>query len=41
MQVSKLHIILKEKTLVDIDFNINSSLALVGQSGSGKSPAAL
>ena len=37
MQVSKLHIILNEKTLVDIDFNINSSLALVGQSGSGKS----
>ncbi len=37
MQVSKLHITHKEKTLVDIDFNINSSLALVGQSGSGKS----
>lgn len=37
MKISKLHITLKENTLVDIDFNINSSLALVGQSGSGKS----
>ena len=37
MQVSKLHITYKEKTLVDISFNIESSLALVGQSGSGKS----
>ncbi|MDD2357927.1 MAG: ATP-binding cassette domain-containing protein [Thiovulaceae bacterium] len=37
MQVSKLHITLKEKTLVDISFDINTSLALVGQSGSGKS----
>ncbi|MBU0631532.1 ATP-binding cassette domain-containing protein [bacterium] len=37
MKVSKLHITHKEKTLVDIDFSIGSSLALVGQSGSGKS----
>lgn len=37
MKISKLYITLKEDTLVDIDFNINSSLALVGQSGSGKS----
>jgi peptide/nickel transport system ATP-binding protein len=37
MQVSKLHITYNETTLVDIAFNINSSLALVGQSGSGKS----
>jgi peptide/nickel transport system ATP-binding protein len=37
MKISKLHITLKKDTLVDIDFNINSSLALVGQSGSGKS----
>ncbi len=37
MQVKKLHITYKEKTLVDIAFDINSSLALVGESGSGKS----
>ncbi len=37
MNIPKLKIILKDKTLVDINFNINSSLALVGQSGSGKS----
>lgn len=37
MKVSKLHITYKEKTLVDIAFTISSSLALVGQSGSGKS----
>ena len=37
MKISKLQITLKDKILVDISFNINSSLALVGQSGSGKS----
>ena len=37
MNISKLHISLDEKTLVDINFTINKSLALVGQSGSGKS----
>lgn len=37
MIVSKLHIQHQSKTLVDIAFKINSSLALVGQSGSGKS----
>ena len=37
MNISKLQITLKDKTLVDISFNISSSLALVGQSGSGKS----
>ncbi|MFA5460681.1 MAG: ATP-binding cassette domain-containing protein [Sulfurimonas sp.] len=37
MKISKLHITIGDKTLVDISFNINSSLALVGQSGSGKS----
>jgi peptide/nickel transport system ATP-binding protein len=37
MKVSKLKITLDDKTLVDINFNIFSSLALVGQSGSGKS----
>ncbi|MCF6340961.1 MAG: ATP-binding cassette domain-containing protein [Sulfurimonas sp.] len=37
MKISKLKIKLDEKVLVDIDFNISSSLALVGQSGSGKS----
>ena len=37
MQISELHITHKEKTLVDISFDIESSLALVGQSGSGKS----
>ena len=37
MEISKLHITLDEITLVDIAFEISSSLALVGQSGSGKS----
>lgn len=37
MKISKLHITLNEQTLVDIEFQISSSLALVGQSGSGKS----
>lgn len=37
MKIKKLKIDLKDKTLVDIDFEIKSSLALVGQSGSGKS----
>jgi peptide/nickel transport system ATP-binding protein len=37
MKIDKLKISLHEKTLVDIDFEIKSSLALVGQSGSGKS----
>lgn len=37
MKISKLHITLNNKTLVDINFSISSSLALVGQSGSGKS----
>ncbi|MFK5938190.1 MAG: ATP-binding cassette domain-containing protein [Sulfurimonas sp.] len=37
MNISKLKITLEKKTLVDINFTINSSLALVGQSGSGKS----
>ena len=37
MNISKLKITLEDKTLVDISFEIKSSLALVGQSGSGKS----
>jgi ABC-type glutathione transport system ATPase component len=37
MNVSSLRINLANETLVDISFQINSSLALVGQSGSGKS----
>ncbi|MFA5233650.1 MAG: ATP-binding cassette domain-containing protein [Sulfurimonas sp.] len=37
MNISKLRITIDEKCLVDIGFNIPSSLALVGQSGSGKS----
>jgi len=37
MKISKLHITYKDKTLVNIAFDIASSLALVGQSGSGKS----
>jgi ABC-type glutathione transport system ATPase component len=37
MNISKLAIYHKSKTLVDINFSIESSLALVGQSGSGKS----
>ncbi len=37
MNINRLKINLEEKTLVDISFNIEKSLALVGQSGSGKS----
>lgn len=37
MNISKLRITIDEKCLVDIGFHIPSSLALVGQSGSGKS----
>ena len=37
MNVSQLKITLQNNTLVDIAFEIQSSLALVGQSGSGKS----
>ena len=37
MKVSKLVVTIDEKVLVDISFKISSSLALVGQSGSGKS----
>ena len=37
MNISKLQIVVDKKKLVDISFNISSSLALVGQSGSGKS----
>ncbi len=37
MKVNSLHILLKDKILVDICFEIRSSLALVGESGSGKS----
>ncbi|MDP2894591.1 MAG: ATP-binding cassette domain-containing protein [Sulfurimonas sp.] len=37
MNISKLQITIDKKKLVDISFNISSSLALVGQSGSGKS----
>ena len=37
MIISKLKITLEDKILVDISFEINKSLALVGQSGSGKS----
>ena len=37
MKISKLHITLDKDTLVDINFEIDTSLALVGQSGSGKS----
>ncbi len=37
MKISRLYITLNENALVDIDFSISSSLALVGQSGSGKS----
>src|SRR3990167_2653983 len=37
MNISKLRITIDEKSLVDIRFSILSSLALVGQSGSGKS----
>ena len=37
MKIQKLCIKLLDKILVDINFNIDKSLALVGQSGSGKS----
>lgn len=37
MKVNRLKITLNEKTLVDVSFDVRSSLALVGQSGSGKS----
>ncbi len=37
MNITKLKITLEDKILVDIDFTIDKSLALVGQSGSGKS----
>ncbi len=37
MKVKKLQVSLSEKILVDIAFDIDRSLALVGQSGSGKS----
>lgn len=37
MNIKKLSITLGEKNIVDIGFDIGSSLALVGQSGSGKS----
>ena len=37
MKIKELKISLDDKTLVDIEFTINKSLALVGQSGSGKS----
>ena len=37
MQITKLKINIKDKKLLDISFNIENSLALVGQSGSGKS----
>ena len=37
MKITKLKITLDDNTLVDISFEIKSSLALVGQSGSGKS----
>jgi len=37
MKIKKLKIMLNGVALVDINFNISSSLALVGQSGSGKS----
>ncbi len=37
MKIEKLHIQYQDNTLVDISFEIDKSLALVGQSGSGKS----
>ncbi len=37
MKIEKLHIEHQNSTLVDISFDVNKSLALVGQSGSGKS----
>jgi peptide/nickel transport system ATP-binding protein len=37
IRVKKLEIVLNNEKLVDIDFKIEESLALIGQSGSGKS----
>lgn len=37
MKIQRLEIVFENKKLVDINFDIRSSLALVGQSGSGKS----
>ena len=37
MKIKRLRVSLKERQLVDIEFTIKRSLALVGQSGSGKS----
>lgn len=37
MKISKLNIVYDNKSLVDISFSVKKSLALVGQSGSGKS----
>jgi len=37
LDIKKLHIQTNDKTLVDLSFNISSSTALIGQSGSGKS----
>ncbi len=37
MKIEKLHIEYQRNTLVDISFDVQKSLALVGQSGSGKS----
>lgn len=37
MKIKRLHIEHQNKTLVDISFEVKKSLALVGQSGSGKS----
>ena len=37
MKISKLNILYEDRSLVALSFSVNSSLALVGQSGSGKS----
>jgi len=37
VDIQKLHISLKQQTLVDINFKIDISTALIGESGSGKS----
>lgn len=37
MNISRLRIVYQEKELVNVAFDIDSSLALIGQSGSGKS----
>lgn len=37
VEIKRLNISTKDKTLVDISFNIEDSTALIGQSGSGKS----